>query len=287
MKLVALMLVRNEDWVLGLSARAALMWCDAICFYLHNCTDGTHDILDRLETEYSGRIFRAWNRDEGWPEMDMRQALLEQGRAAGGTHFALVDADEVLTANLIPVICDRVEALAPRHALELPMAATWRSIWRYRDDQSVWSKAWLSLAVCDHPDLTWKPNREGYQHHHRLPYGIAYRRHEGAHGTGGVMHLQFADWRRLVAKHALYQMHEAVNYPEIPHEKLFWKYTQATDEGGLRTTQVPLDWWSLYSQWLPLLRLGGIPWHEARARELWNLHGKEKFAGLNLFGVVP
>jgi hypothetical protein len=39
MKLIGLMPVRGEDWILGLSARAALMWCDELVILLHSCTD--------------------------------------------------------------------------------------------------------------------------------------------------------------------------------------------------------------------------------------------------------
>jgi hypothetical protein len=287
MKLVALMLVRNEDWVLGLTARAALLWCDALYVYLHKTSDETHAILDELEREYPGRIARGWNNDPGWPEMDMRQALLEEGRKFQGTHFAIVDADEILTANLLHSIRPRIEMLKSATALELPMVPTWRSIWHYRDDQSVWARAWLSLAFRDAPQLSWKPDQAGYQHHHRLPYGITERIHAGERGTGGVMHLQFVDWERLKGKHALYKLREAITYPDRPREKIDTMYSQALDETGLKTSRVPHAWWADYAPWLQRLRIDEPPWQLKECRRLWKEHGPEKFAGLNLFGVVP
>lgn len=288
MKLVALMLVKNEDWILGLSARVALLWCDVIAFYLHDCTDGTQRIVDELEKEYGEeRIVRAWNHAAGWPEMDMRQALLEQGRKAGGTHFALIDADEVLTSNLLPHIRARVEALRPGCMLEVPMAAMWKSIWQYRDDASVWSKAWLTLAFRDIPErCSWKPDVAGYQHHHRHPYGLRKHEREGEHGAGGVMHLQFADWRRLVAKHAWYKMRERVTYPERAISRIDDMYSQAVNETGVRTSTAPLHWWSMYSQWLSQLHLNREPWHADACRRYIAEHGAETFAGLDLFGVT-
>ena len=41
MKLICLMPARNEDWIIGLSARAALMWCDELIVMDHASTDRT------------------------------------------------------------------------------------------------------------------------------------------------------------------------------------------------------------------------------------------------------
>src|SRR5580658_3305586 len=93
--------VRNEAWVLGLSARVALMWCDELVILLHACTDATSDIVRGLIQEFSERINPIWDRDPTWDEMAHRQTMLESARWCGATHIAIIDADEVLTGNLI------------------------------------------------------------------------------------------------------------------------------------------------------------------------------------------
>ncbi len=56
MNLACTMPCRNEDWVLALSARAALMWCDALVLYLHACTDRSLDIASEIQNENPGRV---------------------------------------------------------------------------------------------------------------------------------------------------------------------------------------------------------------------------------------
>lgn len=285
-KIIGLMLVRNEDWVLGLSARAALQWCDALYVYCHKCTDKTQEILDAISAEYPERVLRAWSEADDWDEMDMRQTTLKMGRKWGATHFACIDADEVLTGNLLPSIRERVLALKPTQALDLPMIPCWRSLDHYRSDESVWSRAYISMAFADDKGVAWKPEKGGYQHHHRLPYGVRAKR-ELTHADGGVMHLQFANWRRLTAKHAWYKCVEATRFTKRTTEEIDRVYNQALDENNLNTKPVPAAWWAPYSQWIRCVDMKSEPWHTAECKRLYTAFGADKFRGLNLFGVAP
>jgi hypothetical protein len=285
-KLIGLMLVRNEDWVIGLSARAALQWCDALYVYCHKCTDRTQNILDELSREYENRIMRSWSSSDQWDEMDMRQATLKMGRKWGATHFACVDADEVLTGNLLPNIRRMVMGLKPGEALDLPMIPCWRSLTQYRNDESIWSRAYISTAFADDKGVAWKPEKSGYQHHHRLPYGVRAKR-EMRHGDGGVMHLQFANWERLVAKHVWYRMVEVTRFTKRTLENIETTYSQATNEDGLRTTPTPAAWWDPNQKWMSCVDFNSPPWQAAECKRLYAEHGPEKFRGLNLFGVAP
>src|SRR3990167_2593871 len=55
MKLIGLMLARNEDWVIGCSLRAALRWCDAVVVALHACIDETQRIVSQISKESNRR----------------------------------------------------------------------------------------------------------------------------------------------------------------------------------------------------------------------------------------
>jgi hypothetical protein len=262
------------------------MWCDAVYIYLHKCTDATKEIVDAVRAEQPDRIMMAWSDAENWDEMDMRQTTLRMGRKWGATHFACIDADEVLTGNLLPVIRERVLALRPAQALDLPMIPCWRSLDAYRSDESVWSKAYISTAFADDKGVSWKPEKGGYQHHHRLPYGVRAHR-EGSHDGGGVMHLQFANWRRLTAKHCVYKQWEVIRFTKRTIENIEETYNQALDERNLNVLSVPPEWWKPYAHLRRCVNMDSVPWHEEEAKRLYAEHGAEKFAGLNLFGVVP
>lgn len=285
MRLIGLMPARNEDWVLGLSLRAALQWCDEMVVLDHASVDRTGAIMREVADEFPGRVTILEESDPIWREMALRQRMLDAARARGGTHIALIDADEVLTANSLPAIRGAVEALRPCEYLLCPLRAMWRSPFQFRvDPGNCFSTARTAVAVADHPSLCWTPARDGYDFHHRNPHGSR----EGATAlrNGGIMHLQFADWRRITAKHALYKMTEVLRWPSRrPPGSVDEQYHNTLRERGLQTAEAPREWWSGYRDLMHHLAVGAEPWQEAEVRRLWQEHGAERFRGLNLYGV--
>lgn len=277
--------VRNEDWVIGLTAQAALMWVDELMVLNHASTDGTANILTEIAREHPSRVAILSEPNPVWGEMAHRQRLLDAARMRGATHIALLDADEILASNLVGAIRPEIERVPAGHRLELSMFCMWRNLDCYRHDASVWSNARTTLAFGDTPSLCWR-SAGGYEHHHREPYGsLAWARLPRE--RGGVMHLQFADRRRLVAKHALYKMAEVIRWPgRRPVIATEAEYNLAINEDGLRTLPAPTEWWEGYRALMGHLHLGAEPWQEAECQKLWQEHGAAKFAGLNLFGVV-
>lgn len=285
MKLIALMPARNEQWVIGLSARVALAWCDELLVLEHCCTDETDEILCQVAAEHPGRIGIMREENPVWREMAHRQRLLEAARARGASHIAIVDADEVLTGNLLPGIREAISRLPAGRYLMTRMLAMWRGIEQYRDDQSVWSnRRDLVLAFADGPRLRWARGDDGYDHHRRAPIESTRGVFWGA--GGGTMHLEFADWPRLAAKHAHYKMTERLRWPQRSITEVDAQYNLALDESRIAYTSAPAAWWQPYQHLLHHLRLGEVPWQAEEAQRLYVEYGPEKFSGLNLFGVV-
>jgi glycosyltransferase involved in cell wall biosynthesis len=284
MRLIALMPVRNEAWILGLSMRAALKWCDSVIALDHASTDETPQILADVAAEHPGRVTVLRDDSEGWSEMAHRQRLLDAGRAARGTHFAIVDADEVLTGNLLDKVRGCIETLDAGRYMSVGMFCMWRALNRFRTDGRIWARREdLALAFADGRGIGWHSG--GYDHHHRHPHGSEVHRRL-RWGSGGVMHLQWASWRRLVAKHARYKMLERVKYPDKPVVTIDRMYSQALDERGLVTKTAAAEWWAPYADLMRHVDLEAVPWQEAECRRLWTAHGAETFRGLDLFGVV-
>ena len=160
-KLVATMPVRNEDWCLGLTARAALMWCDEIVIGLHACTDNSPEIVRFISYENPGRVTFLRQAQTEWAEMAQRQRLLEVARERGATHIATIDADEILTGNLLGLsgarenIKSLIQTTKPSTVLQLPWLALPRTPDRYLTS-GIWGPGQqVSMAFKDAPAAHW------------------------------------------------------------------------------------------------------------------------------------
>lgn len=287
--------VRNEAWVLGLSARAALRWCDALVVLLHACTDKSPEIMAQIERENDpGRVLLMETEDQRWDEMDHRQAMLNLAVENAATHIAMIDADEVLTADLIRNEMEGARSLLyrlkPGQMLELPGYNLRNDLHTYHSN-GIWGNRWFATAFLDQEEACWR----GDGFHHREPFGVNWRPWRPlAQGFGGVMHLWGANVRRLRAKHALYKVTERIKFPQKPVSEIDELYNLwcSPEDGPAHLNDrwefrmVPDVWWDGYKDLMVYLDLDAEPWQEQEARRLVALHGRSEFKGLDLFGVV-
>jgi len=285
MNLVGTMLCRNEDWIVGLSARAALMWLDHLIILDHCSSDGTHDILVQLQQANRGKVTLLYEHDPTWKEMEYRQRMLDEARRLKATHVAVVDADEVLSGNLISAIRPPISMMGPTHDLAPPWVGLRGSINQYHID-GIWGDNWVSTAFLDNPQYHWK-SRNGYDFHHRRPMGLTMQTFRPwKQGEGGLMHLQFVSDRRLRAKQACYKMQEVLRWPgREPVSVVDARYNPAVYSTG-KMAEVPAEWWEPYQKWMEHLHVDAEPWQEKQCKAWMSEHGKERFKGLDLFGVV-
>lgn len=155
-KIVGLVQVRNEALVIEQTLRALAFYTDAIVVLDDASEDTTVAIIESLAQELSiASILK--NKRSAWQvstENENRQKLLDAGRLAGGTHFILIDADEVFSANCMHnnYLRKRILALKPGMILRMPCVNVWNGLTYYRDDawcsphQKRWSKR---IAFCD------------------------------------------------------------------------------------------------------------------------------------------
>jgi hypothetical protein len=311
-KLIGLMPVRNEDWVIGLTLRAALDWCDEIVVLDHASTDRTPGIIAEVQKETKRVSCITWEPGM-WQEMAQRQAMLDVARDRGATHIAIVDADEILTGDLLVEAADEilagnlldmegtghsrirrliadVGAKIPGLVVQLPWLALPRSIDRYLTT-GIWGPGQqVSVAFKDQPAAHWAA-RNGYDFHHRNPMGLPplfvaplLPKH------GGLMHLQFLSERRLRAKQALYQITETLRWPgrKTPAElaTMYGRAVYESNPSKHASAPCPAEWWAPYADLMQHLHVDAEPWQEAACRRLVSTHGVETFKGLDLFGVV-
>lgn len=274
MKLIGMMPVRNEAHVLGLSARAALMWCDELVIGLHACNDGSRELALGLERDDLTRVHPYDLDGLTWEEMLHREYLLNAARVRGATHLAIIDADEILTGNCLPYIRGWVEDLPAETFLSLPFFNLRGSLTRYHAN-GIWGNRGGTVAFPDDPRYHWS----GEGHHKREPMGITPMRAmvpEGIHG--GVMHLWGNEERRLRAKVRLYMLldqlagkSEAINNPMLALEG----HPRVPEFGTPRTwtyAETPASWWNPYRHLMQHYKAGVVPWQEAECERILREH---------------
>jgi hypothetical protein len=286
-KIVAIMPTRNSAWCLGLSARALLMWVDELHILMHACTDGTPGIVADLESEYPHRVFSLRIESGVWQEMAHRQLLLQSARANGATHIVIIDDDEVVTGNLLPVIRTWVLGCHPCAILQLPWLQLRNSI-----DQVITTGMWgfqpVSTAFVDHGTLGWRA-QAGYDHHHRHPMGQAFLPSSPlapGNRTGGLMHLQMVSDQRLRWKHLHYKLIERYRWPDrMSIEALNAMYDRTVNECDAATTaETPANWWHAYDHLLEYLDVGAVPWQASAAQLLMATYPR-LLDGLTTYGL--
>ncbi len=308
MNLICTMPVRNEEWCLALTARAALMWCDHLILSLHACTDRSLDIASEIQLESIGSVTVILHPGTEWTEMSQRQDMLNTARSCEATHIAIVDADEILTGSLIPRIRPLIEQhCTPGVMMSLPWLALPRDPMLVITGLSYWGdRQQATVAFRDQPDYNWTA-RDGYDHHQRPPLSAAPKKFVCPvdRSQGGLMHLQFLSERRLRAKQALYQMNEVLRWPgRTKPEELAKMYGRAVYESdpaarrpgfpSVHAVDVPREWWLQYIPIMDSHMSREVPWFEDDGREPWQEievkrllaeHGRDRFAGLDLFGL--
>lgn len=288
MNLVGMMPVRNEGWCLGVSLRVALEWCDQVIVLVHASQDETAAIATAVAQEFHPRVIVVADDQPVWDEMRHRQAMLELARAAGATHLAIIDADELLTFNLIPLIRDHIANMPAGGLFELPGYNLRGGLDQYHDN-GVWGHRVFSMAFRDDARLNWAGDR--FHQRAPLPAGALRPWRLVPHGKGGILHLWGASEARLVAKHALYKLTERERWPNKPVREIDTLYNLAiygdaqTPAANWRFGKTPYAWVAGYSVLIEkYLDLERQPWQLAACREI--LRRRPELAeGLDLFGL--
>lgn len=152
-KIVGLIPVRNEEKLIEICLRSLSFYTDSIIVLDDASQDNTLKIIESLKHECRiEKIIRKkiWKRDE----LGDKKLLLSEGRKIGGTHFIVLDADEIFTSCCSEHNWLRTQILKmkPGQVMSFPMVNLWNDIFTYRDDEifSPKNKKWIiSCVFCD------------------------------------------------------------------------------------------------------------------------------------------
>lgn len=283
-KIVGLVPVRNEELIIPNCLKALAKYADAIVVLDDASDDHTVQVVKSLAQECKvAHIIekKIWHRDEPGD----RNKLLQAGRAIGGTHFIIVDADEAFTANCMinDVLRQRILQLLPGDKLCIRFIQLWRSTDMYRKDDSIWSHIQGDFVFCDDGVCSYSSD---FIHTPRSPNNL-----KGSiyffelSNTHGLMHFQFVNWNNLLIKQAWYRCIEKIRNPSCSVEKINEVYGESKDEKGIQLHACPDYWFKGYHFFDKSIYMKVESWQKKQVLQWFRDYGRGYFKELDIWDV--
>ena len=235
MKVIAMMPVRNDGWVLPHSLACLSGFCDVILVSDRQSEDDTRAVCRRfpkvvvLEPHPDSRI-----REQRWQ-------LLDAARGYDGFNLLWSnDADELLSPRLMNAFLERRRPeLTPGTVVECRFYTLWNRLGTYRSDYSHYQPYWNRLGFVDDREADYDRSLSAPLHEPRIPVGKdrpAVRGEELA-----MLHLQWMIPERNQLKQAWYRCREWLDGGKSAAEiNSFYSVTFPAPRA--RVTMVPPAW---------------------------------------------
>lgn len=202
MKIITLVPVKNEGWVLPVTLPKFSDISDEVILL----DDGSTDNLTDVVRDFNNVQVEKFSRTEKFVNMsDRRNELLRLGRERGGTHFIFLDADELFTESSISNLPKLIKTLKPSESLALPwinLTEQNRKLFYNKNDE----QNYKDFVFCDDgqtsfPDVFLSEQRTPslIQNWIKVPFK-----------ESAVLHLQFLANERYQYKQAWYRMQEFI-----------------------------------------------------------------------------
>lgn len=245
MKIVALLPVKNEAWILKAHLDSVLRVADHVIALDDNSTDDTREILaqDHRVTLLSASDFI---KNETRVDMSLRRnVLLDQARKIGATHQLWLDADEIIPEKYSTELRLTIGNLTSGQRLWLPWITLWKKPTVARVD-SVWKNLRKDFVFCDDGISTFGAAElsESRTPHTPPTHSAANSTyaHIGAINTDidahtPVIHFQFVNWKKSMIKQAWYMCHEFLQNTRS-ERRINATYSVSIDSPSVRVREI-------------------------------------------------
>jgi len=282
-KIVGLVPARNESPIIQQCLRALALYTDAIVYLDDASTDDTLDKVRSVAQECNVEKIIAkevWYRDEPGD----RNKLLQAGRDIGGTHFIVIDADEMITANCLKnnYLRNIILSLKPGDKLKLNWIHLWRSVDEYRCDGLPWSDNYKSFIFCDDRACFYQSS---FIHTSRTPRNLVDKTFMLSGSNRGVLHFQFVNWQASQIQQCWYRCLERIRNPHKSITKINDKYTWRKNEKNLKTEPSKPAWFNAYKFFDPSVYMLPEQWRKKQVLEWLQKYGHDFFSELDIWDV--
>lgn len=281
-KIIGLIPLRNEEIMIEQCLRGLSLFTDEIIVLDDASTDNSVAIIESLAAECNvTQIIRKkeWYRDEPGD----RNALLNAGRARGGTHFVVIDADEMFTSNCLEnnFLRSAILSLHPGDVLVVNWIQLWKSVDFYRFDDSVWTYNYKPIIFADNPRAYYSSE---FLHTPRIPYNLGGKNYRIDGYTYGLMHFQFVNFDNVTMKHCWYRCLERIRTTKSAAE-INEIYSLPFRPQNINLEKSPRVWFANYPFFDRSIFAKDEKWRRAQVKEWMNEYGTEFFKDLDIWFI--
>lgn len=223
---IALLPVKNEEWILDQCLSTLSEICDVIFVADQSSTDNTTEVV----CKYKKCILI--KNENFFHDNSIRWKLLDLARSAYlGTNVIFnIDADEIISANILNEF-NVIEELAPGQSMLMQWINLWGSSVTFRDDCSVWSNSYKHFIFKDDKKHSFNKDIVLNDHTGRIPF--EYSKNFVIQNSLKILHYQFLDLKRMKSKQRFYRATELVRglNPHLINQKYI--YTRDLNNVGL------------------------------------------------------
>ena len=277
MKIIALLPVKNEAWVLDHTLRCLSAFCDVILIHDQQSTDASRDIA---------RLFQkaVWiDSPESRICEQARWQLWDIARQYDGDNLLwCTDADELVSPPLVRRFLENGDdTLRSGVVLESLYCHFWNSANRYRTGLGAYAPYWKPIAIVDDRRLDYDRSRTLPLHEERVP--IAANAARVRLDNAVVLHLQWLLPNRSQMRQAWYRCREWL-HRERSATEINRFYSVTLPQWRVPTDVIPPEW--LEAVTLPDIEVDQAPtWQQTEILGWFDARGVEFFEPLEIWHV--
>ena len=277
MKIIALLPVKNEAWVLPHTFGCLSSFCDVILVHDQQSSDGSREIAARFP-----KVVWIESSDSKICEQ-ARWQLWDIARQYDGQNLLwCTDADELVSPVRMRSFLDRRGAeLTGGVVVDALYCHVWNSPARYRSGLGVYAPHWKPVAIVDNRRRDYDRSRSLPLHEERVPVGADTVRSPAEDAP--VLHLQWLLPNRSQMRQAWYRCRELLHGERSIHG-INSQYAGTLPEWHVPTAPIPPNW--LEGLTMPDACVDREPtWQEAEILGWFEKRGVEFFEPLEIWHV--
>jgi len=276
MKIISLIPVKNEDWILNYTLKNVSKFSDHIIVADQMSEDKSREICKKYK-----KVILLDNKEK-FHSNKIRWHMLDTARNFEGNNLIFsIDADEFISPLIINEIENIKNQIKPGTTISFQWIQLWKSLQFYRND-GVWQNSFKPIAFWDDRKMDYVREHITNDHIGRVPYDKPYPNVKMEKYP--LLHLQFAAWKKSQIKQAWYRCSEIILEKNKSAKHINHTYAETFD-----SKQVKLK--TIQPEWIKDIELPdnieniGSEWHIKQIFSWFDECGIEKFEPLQIWHI--